>query len=494
VTRGFVGVMLLMIVASGSAVHSEVRVSRAFSDGMVLQQQSDAAIWGWARAGETITVSMRTERAKAVAAADGKWMAHLRTPAAGGPYDLTVAGEANAVKFTDVLVGEVWLATGQSNMEFTLREHADHDAEIANSNHPQIRFLTVRNEVSFTPLDDVHVGTWQASAPSTAGAFSAVAYFFAREVQAELKVPVGIVSLARGGTSIQAWMSREQNAQVPWAKQRLDEWDALVARATTRPAATTTKGESIPARQNPSAGRWPTLMYNTELLPVAPYTVRGILWYQGEHHVGRHDEYRPMLPLLVRQMRTMWGDDRLPFYSVQLHRYGADEPKLKFGEFREAQMSLLSEPNTALAIAIDTGEAKEGHPKEKRPIGHRLAALALNKTYGRHDIPCSGPWFESMQIEGSRVRIRFTDVDGGLVVKGDTLEGFTIAGADQKWASAHAKLDGNDVIVWSDDIPQPVAVRYAWADFPKVNLYNRADFPAAPFRTDEWPTEMSPEP
>lgn len=464
-----------------------VRLPRLFSDNMVLQQKTRAPIWGWADPGEKVTVTLGKRSAQVTANDNGKWMVKLATPGAGGPYELVASGKTT-VTVKNVLVGEVWLAAGQSNMWYQLENTTAGKDDIPRADYPQIRILMGRNEYSSTPLTDM-AGEWKECTPASAPKFAAVSYYFARELHENLKVPIGIVNIAADGTGIESWVSKESLLKFPATKAHLENWERRMATYPNDRAAYDAAVKADPAYSktheaplNPVSRFGETVTYQTQLLPVVPFALKGFTWYQGEHDVGEHEMYRNLLPVLVQEFRGLWHEN-LPFYSVQIVRFGKKDSELKGGEFRQAQTALLALPNTGLAIGIDTGNPIDAHKGDKRPIGHRLAVLALAETYHR-DIVYSGPRFKSMRVEGKRIRVKFKDVDGGLVVHDDKLLGFAIAGEDKKWVEADATLDGDSVVVTSDKVPQPVAVRYGWGDFPDAGLYNSAGLPAAPFNSD----------
>lgn len=639
-------------------VRADVRLPRLFGNNVVLQQKTQAPIWGWADVGEKVGVRLGEKQVEAIATADGKWMVNLPTPAAGGPYELTVSGK-NTITIKNILIGEVWLAAGQSNMDWVLARTTDAEKEVAAANYPQIHFIMPTNEYSTSPRDDFQFKYWQECTPATAGSMSAVGYFFARALYQRLKIPIGIICNAIGGTTIQSWAGRDvltqfletkpqleawqkqvddypsakqayevalkkwedevphkdegiadlakgwaesdldttdwKPVEVPvwwenttglnidggmwfrreidlpahWAGQSLrltlgeiDDYDVTYFNgkqigATHSPADLPTTGQHVykvpgdlvkagrnvitvrifdswgeggftsppmglqlqgpepepirlkgtwkykvekalppitqeqrksrPALKSPFTSVGPTVMYNTQLLPAVPFAIKGALWYQGEYNAGDNEMYRKVLPAMIREWRGLWGQGDFPFYSVQLPRFGTKDPPPHRGypEFRQTQTALLSEPNTGIAVTIDTGHPTDIHPPDKQEVGRRLALLALNKTYGLKDIVASGPALHSMKVEGGKIRVEFEDAGGGLIIKGDKLLGFAIAGDDKKWAWAEAKLAGNSALVWSDQVPQPKYVRYGWADFPDVSLYNKAGLPAVPFSSEQ---------
>jgi sialate O-acetylesterase len=485
------------------AASAQVKPSALFSDHMVLEQGMAVPVWGTASPGETITVTINGQTQSTTAAPDGKWMVHLRSLSAGGPYEMEIAGR-NTVVLHDVLVGEVWLAAGASNMAFTVSHKAeffagmlDEDKVIAAANYPQIRMFTEGVVKAYAPQDEA-IGSWKVCSPQTVGAFSAIGYVFARELEERLHVPVGIVTMAFGSSTAASWLPRQALADDPQLQPMLGRFDSLEAFFKAHPHATV--GQAPPApltldgRPEPPSGIFrdpaedqhqPTVLFNGMMHPVAPYAIRGVLWYQGESIVGGRagvELYPHLMETLVKTWRMLWGEGDLPFYAVQLAPLESisNNPVV-----REQQAKILALPNTGLAITIDVGDPSNVHPKNKEPVGQRLALIALAKAYGEK-VEYSGPVYASMKIEGHSIRIRFTHA-GALVAKNGPLAGFAIAGPDQHFVPAQAKIEGDSVIVHSDSVPMPVAVRYAWADDPAgANLYNAAGLPAAPFRTDHW--------
>lgn len=497
-----------LLLFFASAASAAVRPAALFADHMVLQRDVEVPVWGTADPGEAVKVSFNGETRSTTAAANGKWTVRLGKLEAGGPYQMEIAGK-NTITLHDVLVGEVWLATGQSNMVFTVSKKAqffagmlDEDREIAAANYPDIRMFTETVVKAYTPQDQA-LGDWKVCTPETAGAFSAIGYLFARDLEQQLHVPVGIVTVAYGGSTAEAWLPREAFAGDPVLKPLLDRFDARETYFRDHPHAMAVDAPPGPRTLNarPASAEnrplfdpaddqhEPTVLFNGMMQPVIPYAVRGAIWYQGESIVGGREGvelYPHVMETLVETWRNLWGEGTFPFYAVQLAalKNVSNNPMV-----REQQAKILSLPNTGLAITIDVGDPDNVHPKDKEPVGRRLALIALARTYGRN-VEYSGPVFSSMKIEGNSIRLRFTHA-GGLMARGGQLKGFQIAGADQKndqqFVDAQAVIHGDAVTVKSDQVRAPVAVRYAWANYPEgANLYNAAGLPAAPFRTDNW--------
>lgn len=500
-------------------VHADVKLPAIFTSNMVLQRDTRLPVWGTADAGEAVKVTFGTQEKSTTAAADGRWKVELdAVPASAQPAELRVTGN-NTVTFSNVLVGEVWVCSGQSNMEWALRNTNDFTTAIAEAQHPNIRLFTVKKKVSQDPLNDVE-GAWVECSPQTVPGFSAVAYYFGREVQQKLDVPVGLINSSWGGTPAEAWTPRDameadeqlkpiidrqlkaiKDLPVALEKYKVDleKWKAM---ASTQPAATQPNAPAAlrrPQEPNPHNQNAPAHLYNGMIHPIVPYATRGAIWYQGESNAGRANQYHKLLSTLIESWRGAWGrtSDEYAFYIVQLANFMAptDDPNKasNWAQLREAQSDTArSVPHTGVAVTIDIGDEKDIHPRNKLDVGKRLAALALNRTYGLSDVVASGPTWKKMEVVGSVATLSFDDVAGGLIAKGaedgKTPGGFAISGADKKFVHADAKIseDGQTVTVSSEQVTTPTAVRYGWADNPtKANLYNHAGLPASPFRTDE---------
>ena len=486
-----------------AAARADVKPSPLFSDHMVLQSAMPVPIWGTADPGEKITVKFLKQKKTVTAGADGKWMVRLAKLKAGGPFEMIIAGK-NSITVKDVLVGEVWLGSGQSNMAFTVsKQHASYagllneEQEIAAANYPELRMFTGKTAKTYEPQAYI-AGQWLVCTPETVGDFSAVGYLFARDLQKALNVPVGIVTEAYGASTAESWIRRQTIASDPLLKPMLDKFDALVAFYRQYPNGTTDEAPPAPQTLNARPGKpgplrdpvqdqhEPTVLFNGMINPVIPYAIRGVIWYQGESIVGGKAGvtlYPHVMETLVADWRTLWGEGNFPFYVVQLAalKNVSNNPMV-----REAQAAILSLPNTGMAVTIDIGDPDNVHPKNKEPLGDRLTRIALANTYGRK-IEYSGPVYESMTVDGNAIRLKFSHTDGGLVAKDGPLKWFQIAGADQKFVDAEATIDGDTIVVRSAEVSAPVAVRYAWDNYPDgCNLYNAAGLPAAPFRTDQW--------
>lgn len=647
----------LVILTVVSAVASaEIKMSPLFTDNMVMQQKSDAPVWGTAEPKAKVTVKTSWNKASYSATADeaGKWMVKVSTPKAGGPYSISITEQgAEPITIKNVLIGEVWICSGQSNMQMPVKggwaKVNNCDEEVANAKYPKMRLISVERLTSSKPEDNftTYGNGWMECSPENVAEFSATAYFFGREIHKKRGVPVGLIHTSWGGTTIEAWMSKEalagvkdlgsqaemvsgwpatreerraksQGAVDAWnrlsntfddafvqfsdfSEEKFDDsrWDnmklpgnlervysgfdghVLVRRTVDIPAAWAGKeikmhiggvddkdftyfnGTQIGGEQGWNKARvytiagnlvkegkttvairimdksgnggisgndqsfylegpdgskislagnwkskkdadyscmparpvnmynepyWSTVLYNSMIAPLVPYTIKGAIWYQGCSNEDRAYQYQDLMRLLIADWRDKWGYD-FPFYITQLANYTKRQTQpteSTWAELREAQlMAARTVSNTGMAVTIDIGEAYDIHPRNKQEVGRRLALQALNKTYGMQ-VACSGPVYESYEIDGNVIRLKFSSVAGGLVVKGDKLEGFTIAGADHKFHWADAKIVGNCIEVSCKDVPKPLAVRYAWANNPLGNLFNTAGLPASPFRTDSW--------
>ncbi|MHB9130975.1 MAG: sialate O-acetylesterase [Armatimonadota bacterium] len=655
--------MLLTSIAWAQADAGKLWLPAFFSDHMVLQRDQSLPVWGTATAGEKVTVSFDTQQMTQVAGADGRWTVKLKACKAGGPYDLKVQAGASTLTIKDVLIGEVWVCSGQSNMEMSVSGVKNHTEEIAQANDPRMRLFIVARAMTTQPQQDVK-GKWAECTPQTVPGFSAAAYFFGRELRRKLGVPVGLIQSCWSGSSAEAWTPREALAANPelrpmlnrdfkdkaayevamkayqeklpaltalnrpadtenlgikagWADPaaELSKWFSLqlpnmlahsepalyclgafwfrrdveipaawaghpltislgpiadfdityfngtqvgvtdtdspetakVARTYTIPGNLVRAGRNVIAIRTftrygeigfggkpealqlavtdiagqqpiPLAGDWryraeravpyksipraptdidsvhsPVRLFNGMIAPLIPFGIRGVIWYQGESNGDHGYQYRTLFPTMIKSWRNAWGQGDFPFLYVQIAnwlRYQEVPVECQWPELREAQLMTLSLPNTGMAVAIDVGEGLDIHPKNKQDVGYRLALAAEKIAYGMR-IAYSGPIYRSMRVEGNRIRLRFTHTNGGLLARvtqnEPQLTGFIIAGQDRVFVPAQAKVVGDSVVVWSDDVPHPVAVRYAWHYNPKCNLYNGAGLPASPFRTDDWP-------
>ena len=500
------GLILAVVGATAAlSVSGDVTLAAPFTDEAVLQCAQPVPVWGRAAPGEKITVHFRGQQLTTAAGADGRWAVTLAPlPVSAGGADLVVTG-ANTVILRDVVVGEVWLASGQSNMEWPLARARDATQEIAAANFPLVRHLRIEHVAADQPADTVRTSGWQLATPETAGRFTAVGYFFARALAEKLGVPVGIIHSSWGGTPIESWMSGPAlRLTKAWPRFERD-WQAALkvfpqmqAGYPALDAAWRKGEEAARATGQPNPLPWPHPpvgsgtayapggLFNAMIAPVKPYALRGALWYQAESNVGRPDEYRELLAALIRDWRAQWAQGDFPFYFVQLPNF-SDQGRpdgTSWARMREAQATALALPNTGMAVTIDVGEAGDLHPPNKLPVGERLARLAEAKTYGQ-DVEWSGPVFQSAAREDVGLRVKFTHATG-LASHAAPPTGFAVAGADQVFHPAIVRIDGESLVVSAPEVPEPVAVRYAWTNSPAASLFNGAGLPAAPFRSDAW--------
>ncbi|MHC5066748.1 MAG: sialate O-acetylesterase [Planctomycetota bacterium] len=467
------GLLSLTLTASLSA---QLELAPVFGDHMVLQRGQDVLLWGRGPAGETLDLSMSSSKAQARVGADGRWQAELSALPVGGPYELLIEG-SETLRVRDVLVGEVWLCSGQSNMEWPLRRSDGAEDFIAQAKDPQLRVLEVARHASAGPVRTIR-GEWQVCSPDAVAEFSAVAYHFGMELRAQLGVPVGLVQAAWGGTPAEAWTSRRALSAEPGLLSRVIRDAESSARLSMARARASFEGAEAPAGMR--AASRPAYLYNGMIAPLLPLRLRGVIWYQGENNAGRHVEYRDLFPCMIRNWREDFGQGDFPFLFVQLANWARGEG---WPELREAQTMTLSEPNTAMAVTIDIGDAEDIHPRNKQDVGLRLALAARAIAYGE-DVLHSGPSLDTWKSEGHVLRLSFKHAPGGFRVLGDSIQGFEIAGKTGEFVSADARIDGGDILLSSDAVPAPTRARYGWKPNPVCNLYNKEGLPAQPFRTD----------
>ena len=507
-------VAALFVAAMGRPASADVSLNNMFGDHMVLQQGIKNKVWGKADPGEAVTVTLGGQSQSATAGADGSWHLFLDPVMEyGGPHTLTVKGK-NTVTFNDVLIGEVWVCSGQSNMQWSVNQANDADVEKAAAKFPNIRFVSVPQVGTQEPQWNFE-GKWHACSPETVGEFSAVGYFFGRQLYQTLGVPVGLIDNAWGGSAAEAWVKRDKIAGHPTLKAIHERWltveqniDAAKADfekklAGWKDAAAKAKAEGKPAPRQPTSPEGqlrgnsrPGNIHSGVLTPSIGYGIKGAIWYQGESNASRAFQYRELFPFMIKTWREEWGLGDFPFYWVQLadFRQEKTEPgESDWAELREAQtMTMKALPNTGEAVIIDIGEGKDIHPKNKQDVAKRLARWALVETYKVPNIACRSPLYKGMEKQGGTIVLSFDNV--GTAAAGwrpfDQPEpiGFTIAGDDRKFVAAKARIlpDGR-IEVSSDAVADPVAVRYAWADNPVCNMYSSAGLPLTPFRTDDFP-------
>lgn len=495
-------VLTALLIAAAFYTQANVKLPAIISNNMVLQQQTKAALWGWADPGEKISIvtSWNGRTTKVTAGADGKWLTWIKTGKAGGPYTIRFTGK-DEQRVENVMLGEVWIAAGQSNMEFFMAKTKNasytgvlnYEAEIKAADYFGIRMIDVANKVADTPQYDFK-GDWKVCTPATADTFSAVAYYFAREVHTKTGLPVGIINATWGGTPAESWTRKEILEKDKGFKVILDRYEQQCREypeanktykeelAKWKSDSSKTKGAAPREPMSPGSSKSPYKLYNGMISPLVPYTLKGVIWYQGENNADRAYQYRRLFPAMIQNWRDDFRNGSLPFYFVQISPHRSQN-----AEIREAQlMTLRNVSHTGMAVTTDNGDSLDIHPRNKKLVGERLSLWALHNNYGK-DTPYSGPLYKSMKINGNKIRIQFDHVDGGLVAKGNAaLQEFTIAGSDEKFVPANAVIEGNEVVVWSSSVEKPVAVRFAWRNVPVPNLYNKALLPASPFRTDSW--------
>lgn len=460
--------LTLLLAAPFLSALATIRLPGVFGSGMVLQQRSTVPIWGWTEPAGKVTVVTSWDKKKytAAASASGAWRVQVATPRAGGPYTIRITG-SDTLELQDVLIGEVWFCSGQSNMEmamagFPRQAIAGSQALIESSANSQIRLFRVARAAQVTPQDSLS-GKWQAATPASVKPFSAVGYLYARLLQEKLKVPVGIIASAYGGTPIEAWMPAES----------LKSFASVKLPSTIIPPA--------------QLKNQPTVLYNAMIHPAAGYGIRGFLWYQGEANARNPHMYADLMASMVKAWRSQWNNSSLPFYYVQLAPFNRKDSNNASTRVREAQLKALDLiPHSGMAVTLDAGDENNIHPSDKSTVAQRLYQLALAKTYGFKDVAWSGPVLRSWQVKGDTAQLRFTHAAKGLTDKGKGLTRFEVAGADRVFHPAQATITTYGIAVWSPAVKSPVAVRYAFKDWVEGDLYNKEGLPASSFRTDNW--------
>ena len=538
---------LLLIIVAGllfpAASSADVRVPTIFSDNMVVQRGVAFPVWGWADPGEEVYVQFeqktsdgKREEGKAIRAdKEGKWMVRIGPFEPGEAGVLTIKGREkkkdakgktpppNQVVYKNVLVGEVWICSGQSNMQWEMyRSTLDPKKNIDEANHPKIRLFQVTRKATATPQTNIEApmrtlpkdqveiqARWVECSPATIRNFSAVAYFFGRHLHQNLKVPIGLIDTSVGGTPAEAWTSREALLKhdslryyvdsLDNARKNYDPEKAKAAHAEAlakwKVAAEEAKTNNKPIPKQPAlapppgtTSGSPSGLFNAMVAPLVPYAFKGAIWYQGESNAGRAYEYRTLFPAMIQDWRNQWQQGDFPFLFVQLAPYwDGDSNGVRYAELRDAQLyTTKAVKNTAMAVITDYGDEKDIHPKQKEPVGVRLALAARALAYGEK-LEYSGPVFNSKKVDGSKVLLTFDHVGNGLMAKGDKLTGFTIDGSDDQFVEADARIEGDTVVVSSAKVEKPQHVRYGWKNFMTVNLFNKEGLPATPFRTDDLP-------
>ncbi|HEY4050448.1 MAG TPA: sialate O-acetylesterase [Acidobacteriaceae bacterium] len=483
---------------------SEVSLPKMLSDHVVLQRDQPIHLWGSAAPGEQVTIALHDQKQSTTTTALGQWSVFLMPEHAGGPYQLIVQG-TNTITLSDVLIGDVWFASGQSNMEMPLSGFPnaavvkDSAEEIAHANQPEIRLLHIPRKSSDYPLSEQDA-SWTACTPETAADFSAVGYFFGREIQQREHVPIGLIDSTWGGTPAEAWISLDALASdaslMPVFRVRAQRMEnqasvsALVAQEKLEDAAA--KQANLPRPKHPyrpAPESWaPSGLFNGMVAPEIGFAIKGVIWYQGESNsgAGLASMYSKVFPALISNWRTKWGEGNFPFLFVQISSFHS--PNETWGIVRDAQRRTLDLVNTGMAVTLDVGNAENVHPADKQTVGHRLALAARALVYGE-PTEYSGPLFRQVTAEGNNLRVWFEHTTDGLSAKGGPLTGFEMAGADHHFEAATARIEGTTVLVTAPDVKLPVFVRYAWANVPEANLYNGAGLPASTFTSETEPAE-----
>ncbi len=504
--HAFVG-CTLFLAGFSFPLHADIRLPALIDHHMVVQRNAEYPVWGWADPGEKVTVRFNGRQGSAVTGPDSLWKITLAPMKAGGPHEMRIEGR-NRITLYNILVGDVWVCSGQSNMEWPVKYSANPQEEIWNGAHPKIRLFEAKKAGRSDPKTDCQ-GQWQECTPQTVGEFSGVGYYFARTLKDSLDIPIGMIQAAWGGTNIHTWTSRaalEANSDVRYI---LEGWEPVI---DGKPREMELHYDAVagwfeycfvqmsrrqPYGNIPEAPKgfdralWaPGWLYNAMIAPIAQYPTAGAVWLQGEGDAGRAHVYRTLLRTLIGDWRNQWNQPEMPVIVVQLANVHNPHPEPResaWAELREAQYLATKLPKVGMAVTHDIGQAEDVHYKNKQEAGRRAALAALHSAYGR-SIVHSGPIYKSMRAEGKRISLSFGHIGGGLVARaGEPLTGFAIAGEDRKFVWAEARIEGDDIIVWSDKIDEPIAVRYAWDDNPVCTLYNAEGLPAASFRTDDWP-------
>jgi sialate O-acetylesterase len=501
---------LMLLFLGSTPAFADIKLPAIIADGMVLQQKSEVTLWGWATPGEDvhITTGWAKNAINTKADKNGDWKLEVATPAADKiAYSITFKGN-NTITLKNVLLGEVWLCSGQSNMEFTIAKGPagwktgvnDFETEVAKINNPNIRMYTVKQTMGDTLLKDTQ-GNWQEANPQNARLFSAVAYYYGRELFDKLNVPIGLINSTWGGTPAESWTKKEvlkadpdlnvildrYQKKVDNYPQDLQKYETALAKWKSDTTLAKQQGTALPKAPTKPLGaadsKNPYKLYNGMIAPIVSYTVKGVIWYQGESNADRAYQYRKLFPAMINSWREDHHNKNLPFYFVQISPHYTQN-----AEIREAQLlTYRSLPHTGMVVSTDNGDSANIHPRNKELIGKRLAIWPLSHDYGFNKTVYSGPLYKSMKVEGNQIRIYFDETGAGLMAKDGDLKEFIIAGDDKVFHGAQAKIDGNTLLISGPQVSKPVAVRFAWRAVPAPNLYNKDGLPASPFRTDSWP-------
>lgn len=478
--------ILAAVGLSAGLAPADVKLHPLFTDNMVLQRETDVPVWGTADPGQMVIVRLAMEGGNpdgpgvAVADQNGRWKATVSTRGKAGPNNMLLVADKDGKELAalkNVAVGEVWVCSGQSNMEWAVDWSGEPAKVKAEAKNPNLRLFTVKKRTATAPIADMndlgHFTKWEECSPETVGPFSATAYHFGKHLQKALGVPVGLIHTSWGGTPAEAWTSTEALKAVP----------ELAYYVESAKKASDTAAE----KKQPVGPHTPASLYNAMIHPLLPFAVKGAIWYQGESNAGKAAEYRTLFPTMISDWRAKWGSE-LPFYCVQLAPWHAnDADGVAWAELREAQLlATKALKNVGMAVITDAGDLIDIHPRDKATPGTRLALAAEAQTYGLK-VAGSGPVFKELKVDGPRAILSFDHIGGGLQAKYQTLNGFTVCGEDKEFHPARAKIEGDTVVVTCDKVPNPVAVRFGWKNYPVTNLYNKDGLPATPFRTDDFP-------
>jgi sialate O-acetylesterase len=470
--KSFNPVLLFVLIMMPFSALSQLILPSVIGDNMVLQQKHIVPLWGWCTPGKLISITPDWDNKKVstITGTDGKWMIVLETPSAGGPYSIKI----NDTVINNVLIGEVWLCSGQSNMQMSVGESMDAEKEVRAAVYPSIRLFTVARQVSEEPKKNCY-GRWLECSPETVENFSAVSYYYGRELHNELKIPVGLINASWGGTPAEAWTKNEVLQSDDNLKVYLKRFDEQIKKS---------KPGICPFDQNA-----PSALYNAMIFPLMPFSIKGVIWYQGEANVDEPFRYEILFPAMIRNWRLDWGAGDFPFYYVQIAPYNYSVPQSS-ALLRDSQRKTLSLVNTGMVVTLDIGNPDDIHPLNKQDVGKRLALWALAKDYGKDDIVFSGPLYNMMNIENDKIRLDFLYSSNGMVAKDGELRNFEIAGKDGIFIPARSVIDGSSVIVSADLIKFPLSVRYSYQNTDEASLFNSAGLPASSFRTDNWPVNV----
>ncbi len=461
-------IIILLTFWPVCTITAQVTLPSIFSDNMVFQQNFNAPVWGWGQPGEVVVAigSWNDLPSESATNKDGKWMLNLQTPEAGGPYFVTI----NEDTIHNVMIGEVWICSGQSNMQWALEQTENAENEIENSDFPDIRLFYVARDNADEPSKDCY-GNWVECNPESAKTFSAVAYYFGKVLHTELNIPVGLIHVSWGGSTAQAWVNYNILQSTPEGRYYIEKYKENIAK--------------IAPGINPRNHQSPSGLYNAMLKPLIPFSIKGAIWYQGESNTGEHFMYKNLKRTMITNWRNEWKQGDFPFYFVQLAPFDYQQDIIG-AALRDEQRKALEIPNTGMAVTMDIGNPDDIHPVNKEDVGKRLSLCALAKTYGKKDLVYSGPLYKSFKKEGKKIRLNFDHTGSGLMCNGDKLTHFTISGEDRKFYPANARIEKNTIVVSSENVKSPVAVRYAFNNGDEPNLFNEVGLPASTFRTDNW--------